>query len=251
MELCFASASAVGESRQFTGSATSRSRGEGKLLPNSGYDYFRHSRAPMEGEEFETLFSSRNRHRAGLAYAVLPGACMKAGDHKEVLGRTGSQESGTSEVRARWHEEEQPDFQHGIRVMPVPAGGAERELQLARNPAHCRPTSQIPAVVANLRASRGASLPVRRSAPPRSSVIVPIVVLSAISVIGYVAAVQSVAAFRSSWRSTDTRLHAETARQQAVFHPESGRIPGPFVPVQPAVPVLGDDTPIAAAATAR
>ncbi len=226
---------AMAEPQYSTESDERESSRDGNFLPQNGCKNSHHRSFGADLEELGSLFPGRNRRRAGrsgLAYAVLPGAYMKAGESRN--GSMGMAEAATMcpDERSTWYSAEQPGFRRELNVLPAPQSAPECELQLRTKPEFARAVSRIPAVVASLRASRSTPMTGGKREPVRSSVVIPLIVLTAITILGGIATVQSVSAFRSSWRSTDTSAHVDNARQQVAFHPESGQIPGPFVPVE-------------------
>lgn len=178
------------------------------------------------------LFPGRNRHKSrnsALAYSMLRGPLMKANAHLEnpTVRESSDKATRVSEVRdTTWFVEEQAGFRGNLRSLTPPADGTSTPLHLRFSIPEIRLPSR-PNVDAIVRRNRPEPT---MSTPPRRGLFLPLAMLAVISILGYVAAVQSVSAFQSAWRHTDTRIFEEDARTQASFKAENGEIPGPFAP---------------------
>jgi hypothetical protein len=154
---------------------------------------------------------------------------MKANAHLEnpTVGAPSEKATRVSEVRnTTWFVEEQAGFRGNLSSLTPPAAGTSTPLHLRFSIPEFRLPSRTN-VDAIVRRNRPEST---TPAPPRRGIFLPLAMLAVISALGYVAAVQSVSAFQSAWRNTDTRVFEEDARTQASFRAENGEIPGPFAP---------------------
>lgn len=177
------------------------------------------------------LFPGRNRHKSrhsALAYSVLPGPWMNAMFQPELRIRENRNEAGTGRIGnsgTGWHAEEQPGFRDGLRNLAPDANESTRTLAL--RPAESLERSYT-SRAADCLAARTPKRSSQAARPLRGSVLIPVAMLATLTLLGYVAAVQSITAFRSAWHDTDTQIVSEDARAQALYHAEKGQIPGPF-----------------------
>lgn len=131
-----------------------------------------------------------------------------------------SEESLDSTSHPRWHVGEEPGFRSSLRrVEPGCETSAAQRLRLSA----ARRRIVLP--------------PPRRPRPARKDTwanrlhLLPIVYLSALSLLGYAFATRSITAFSSAWRSTDTHaLPVDQARPEPTppATADPGSLEGPF-----------------------
>lgn len=176
-----------------------------------------------------SLFQRKNHGKSGhssLACSLLYAGVMTAHTPHHTLP-AGSSRPATpaSDVVSRtpWFVEEQPRFHDGLRIFTPIHRDSGPNLQL--RPTGSRDLATKPSTRIPTQANHPSNRPPRA---PRGSVAIPLFMVAAICLLGYVAAVQSVSAFQSAWRNTDTQNFQETARAQSIYHADQGQIPPAF-----------------------